>query len=72
MPTRFLSRIQKAQQMMADMELDILFVNNRENLIYFTGLTQIECLAVLIPRTGEACAVTLWLDADYVQKESGL
>ncbi|MDT8903373.1 M24 family metallopeptidase [Anaeroselena agilis] len=65
-------RIGQAQQMMAEQGLDILFVNNRENLIYFTGLTQIECLAILIPREGEACAVTLWLDADYVSRQSGL
>ncbi len=68
----FQHRIEKAQQMMADQGLDLLFVNNRENLIYFTGLTQIECLAVLIPREGEACAVTLWLDTAFVQRESGL
>ncbi len=68
----FRRRIEQAQQMMAEQGLDLLFVNNRENLIYFTGLTQIECLAVLIPREGEACAVTLWLDADYVRRQSGL
>lgn len=72
MPPVFEERIKKAQQMMVEFEIDVLFVNNRENLIYFTGLTQIECLAVIIPRTGEACAVTLWLDAVYVQQESGI
>lgn len=72
MPPVFQRRIEKAQKMMAEQGLDLLFVNNRENLIYFTGLTQIECLAVLIPREGEACAVTLWLDTAYVQQESGL
>jgi Xaa-Pro dipeptidase len=30
------------------------------------------CLGVLIPRNGEACAITLWLDADYVCERSGL
>jgi Xaa-Pro dipeptidase len=72
MPPLYGERIAKAQRMMAEQDLDLLFVNNRENLIYFTGLTQIECLAVLIPREGEACAVTLWLDADYVRRQSGL
>ncbi len=65
-------RIARAQAMMPELGLDILFVNNRENLIYFTGLTEIECLAVLIPREGEACTVTLWLDAGYVRGETGL
>ena len=72
MPPVFQRRIEKAQKMMAEQGLDLLFINNRENLIYFTGLTQIECLAVLIPREGEACAVTLWLDTAYVQQESGI
>ena len=66
------NRIAKAQAMMSELGLDILFVNNRENLIYFTGLTQIECQAILIPREGEACTVALWLDAGYVRHETGL
>ena len=65
-------RIARAQATMPEGGLDLLFVNNRENLIYFTGLTQIECQAVLIPREGEACTVTLWLDAGYVRGETGL
>ncbi|WP_406676592.1 M24 family metallopeptidase [Moorella sp. ACPs] len=72
MPARYAYRIEKARELMVKKDLDLLFVVNRENLIYFTGLTQIECLAVLIPREGEPCAVTLWLDADYVERESGL
>jgi len=57
---------------MAVAGLDVLVVTNRENLIYFTGVAQIECLAILIPRQNEACAVALWLDADYVREQSGL
>ncbi|MDN5344834.1 MAG: Xaa-Pro dipeptidase [Clostridia bacterium] len=72
MAPRFANRFTKGRRLMAEKGLDLLLVVNRENLIYFTGLTQIECLAVLIPRAGEPCAVTLWLDADYVGQESGL
>ena len=72
MPARFAGRIAGAQRAMAQAGLDILVVTNRENLIYFTGVTQIECLALLIPKEGEACAVALWLDADYVREHSGL
>ncbi|GEA18956.1 MAG: Xaa-Pro dipeptidase [Moorella sp. (in: firmicutes)] len=72
MGARFVDRFEKARRLMAEKNLDLLLVVNRENLIYFTGLTQIECLAVLIPREGEPCAVTLWLDAGYVERESGL
>jgi len=72
MAGHFANRIAKAQQAMAAQDLDLLLVTKRENLIYFTGLTQMECLSLLIPREGEPCAVTLWLDRAYVEKESGL
>jgi Xaa-Pro dipeptidase len=72
MAARFPDRLARAQKMMAEANLDLLLVVNRENLIYFTGVTQIECLAVLIPRQGEPCAIALWLDGAYVGRESGL
>jgi Xaa-Pro aminopeptidase len=72
MPPIHQKRIEKAQAMMGDLGIDVLFVNNRENLIYFTGLTEIECQAILIPREGAACTVTLWLDGAYVQHETGI
>lgn len=68
----FQSRVKRVQDYIKNTELDLLLVVGRENLIYFTGLTQIECMAILIPKEGEACAVTLWLDAGYVQQESGI
>jgi Xaa-Pro aminopeptidase len=72
MAARYAHRIARAQKAMAEEGYDVLVVTNRENLIYFTGVTQIECLGVLIPREGEACAIALWLDAEYVQEHSGL
>jgi Xaa-Pro aminopeptidase len=72
MAVRFPSRFARAQKMMAEANLDLLLLVNRENLIYFTGITQMECLAVLVPQRGEPCSVALWLDAGYVGKESGL
>ena len=49
MAARFANRITNAQKLMTESGLDLLVVVNRENLIYFTGMTQIECLAILIP-----------------------
>ncbi|ABB13671.1 M24 family metallopeptidase [Carboxydothermus hydrogenoformans] len=72
MKDKLIHRIKKIQNLMAKKDIDILVVVNRENLIYFTGLTQIECMAVLIPLKDDPCAITLWLDADYVEQESGL
>lgn len=65
-------RYSAAQRMMEKLDVDLLIVNNRENLIYFTGLTDIECLAVLIPRKASPCAVTLWLDVEYVHQQTGV
>jgi Xaa-Pro aminopeptidase len=72
MAPRFAHRIARAQKAMVEGEYDVLVVTNRENLIYFTGVTQIECLGVVIPREGEAWAIALWLDAEYVREHSGL
>ncbi len=72
MENKLIRRVKKIQNLMAKKNLDILVVSNRENLIYFTGLTQIECMAVLIPLEGDPCVITLWLDVDYVEQESGL
>lgn len=65
-------KIRRARETMKELDLDMLLMVGRENLIYFTGLTQIECMAMLIPREGEACAVTIWLDVAYVREGSGL
>lgn len=72
MDGRLSRRFAKAQKAMREHSLDFLFIVNRENLIYFTGLVQFECMAVIIPREGEPCAVTLWLDKQYVEEQSGL
>ncbi len=72
MAPRFAGRFARAQEAMAAANLDLLFIVNRENLIYFTGVTQLECLAVLIPQKGEPCAVALMIDAGFVGRESGL
>jgi Xaa-Pro aminopeptidase len=72
MAARFAHRIDRARKAMIEAECDVLVVTNRENLIYFTGVTQIECLGLLIPRNGEACVIALWLDAEYVSEHSGL
>ncbi len=72
MKPHFAKRFQMIQAKMSELDLDFLLVNNRENLIYFTGLTQIECMAILIPRQGQPCAITLWLDAQFVRQQTGL
>lgn len=72
MDDRLSRRFRQAQDAMREHALDFLFIVNRENLIYFTGLVQFECMAVIIPREGEPCAVTLWLDKKYVEEHTGV
>lgn len=69
---KYAERFRGARKLIAEQELDLLFVVGRENLIYFTGDTQIECMALLIPREGDPAAVTLWPDVAYVKSVSGL
>ena len=42
MDSLFERRYSSARRLMAQLDIDLLLVNNRENLIYFTGLTDIE------------------------------
>lgn len=61
-------RLNKAQQAVRDAGLDVLFIVGRENIIYFTGTTQLECMSLLIPREGDPAAITLWLDVEYLKE----
>lgn len=66
------ARVRRAQAAMNEANLDMLFIAGRENLIYFVGNTQMECMALVIPRVGEATAVTLWLDVEYLKANSAI
>ena len=65
-------RIRRAQAAIRAADLDLLFIVGRENLIYFTGSTQLECMALIIPKEGQATAVTLWLDVEYLKANTGI
>lgn len=61
-----MARIGRAQSALAAAECDALLVMDRENLIYFTGIPEIECGGLLVPRSGDPVLVTLWLDLPYI------
>ena len=65
-------RIRRFQKELAEQGFALALLTDRENLIYFTGLTQIECMAVIIPAFAEPIAVTLWLDTDYLAARGGI
>ncbi|KUO65522.1 MAG: hypothetical protein APF84_06810 [Gracilibacter sp. BRH_c7a] len=72
MKEQCLLRITAFQKILQQQGLDLALFVDRENLIYFTGNTQIECGGLLIPKEGEATLVTLWLDVAHLKKESGI
>lgn len=63
----YLQRIRRAQVMLREEGCDILLICDRENLIYFTGITEIECGGLVIPSEGEPVLVTLWLDIPHIK-----
>ncbi|MEY7999229.1 aminopeptidase P family N-terminal domain-containing protein [Clostridium sp. Mt-5] len=41
---------------------------DRENLIYYTGLTSIECMALVVPASGKCVCITLGIDLPFIKK----
>ncbi|NLH80934.1 MAG: aminopeptidase P family protein [Phyllobacteriaceae bacterium] len=64
-------RIGALQREMTIRGLDAIVFADRENLIYYAGATEIECLAVVIPALGEPIYCCLWLDAEHVEEATG-
>ncbi|NJE13174.1 Xaa-Pro peptidase family protein [Thermococcus sp. LS2] len=68
-------RIKRFQKILQEnkIDIDVALFTRRENTIYFTGgITQVECIAVIIPKEGDPAVITLWLDAPYVAENSGI
>lgn len=68
----YLKRIKNLQSSMQAANIDIMLLVDRENLIYFSGIEQVECMAIVVPQEGEAQGTTLSLDADWVQQNCAL
>jgi len=64
-------RIAHLQALMREAELDAILFTDRENLIYYFGVTQIECMGAVIPSRGAAQICCLWMDAPYVKEQTG-
>lgn len=63
-------RISKLQDALRKDNVDLAILTDRENIIYFTGLTEIEAAGLVIPKIGEAFLVVLWLDAPYYRDKT--
>ena len=65
-------RIIKLQDKLQKLELDAAVIMDRENLIYFAQIEDIEASSLIVPATGEPVFVCLWLDAKHITEISGI
>lgn len=65
-------RISKLQNKLKELDLDAAVIMDRENLIYFAQIEDIEAASLIVPVKGEPIFVCLWLDSKHVRKISGL
>ena len=64
----YLQRVARMQDELRQHGVDMALFADRENLIYYTGMTNFDCLSMVIPAEGEPRIVCLWLDAAYVRE----
>lgn len=65
-------RISTLQREINALGLDAAVIRDRENLIYFVGVEDLEGGSLVIPAKGEATLFCLRLDANYIRKVSGV
>lgn len=61
-------RILKLQNYMKEKNIDVSLLMDRENLNYFAGVEQVECMTIVVPQKGEPVGVTLWLDVSFIKE----
>jgi Xaa-Pro aminopeptidase len=57
------------QSELRELRVDLALFADRENLIYYTGMTNFDCMSMVIPAEGEPRIISLWLDAAYVRSQ---
>lgn len=65
-------RIIKLQDKLKKLKLDAAVIMDRENLIYFTQIEDIEAASLIVPANGEPKFICLWLDSKNVRKITGI
>lgn len=65
-------RIESLQEKLRELDLDAAIIYDRENLIYFANVTDLEGGVLCIPAQGEAELFCLPMDARHVRELSGL
>lgn len=65
-------RIKKLQSELVKLGLDAAILMDRENLIYFTQVLDIEGGSLIVPSKGDASLICMWLDARHIRDVSEL
>ena len=66
------ARIKALQAGLSEMGLDAAMIYDRENLIYFAGVDDLEGGALAVPAEGEPALFCLWMEREYIQDTSGI
>ncbi len=66
------ARIHALQAKLKEMDLQAAMIYDRENLIYFAGIDDLEGGALAIPAEGEPELFCLWMEAGYMRQACGI
>lgn len=66
------SRIAALKNKLRELHLDAAMIYDRENLIYFAGIDDLEGGALAVPTEGEPELFCLWMEASHVRETSGI
>lgn len=58
----FPEKIARLQEVLLHQSVDLMIFCDRENLIYYTDLTEIECLGLIVPAVGEPQMAAMTVD----------
>ena len=65
-------RIAALQDKLRERGLDAALIYDRENLIYFAGISDLEGGVLCVPSNGTAELFCLWMEAEHMRRVSGL
>ncbi len=68
----FTIRINRLQEVLQEHKIDLMVICDRENLIYYTGLTEIECLGLIVPSSGEPQIAAMTVDLPLLKTIPGV
>lgn len=72
LPVNITLRYQRLQEELKGKNLDFALFMDRENIIYYTGLTDMECMALIIPVDKDPVAITMWLDVPLIREKCAI